>query len=145
MKDEILTYWEMCSRQAMALQKGMHFRAPPAHGVILMSRRRNAPYQDEMNGDQSVLFYEGHDARRAAGTPDPKLVDQPRLESEGKPTQNGLFADWAERSRRAKVESAIFRVYEKMRSGVWTDRGLYLLRDYTYGAVGPWNVFKFRL
>ena len=37
MKDEIISYWEMCSRQGMALQRGMYFKVSPGHGVILMS------------------------------------------------------------------------------------------------------------
>ena len=85
MKDEILTYWEMCSRQGMALQRGMCFRAPPVHGVILMSRRRNAPYVDELSPDESALFYEGHDVPRTKDIPDTKILDQPRLDRYGKP------------------------------------------------------------
>ena len=145
MKDEILSYWDMCSRQGMALQRGMYFRSPPAHGVILMSRRPNAPYADELSQDESVLLYEGHDTRRSSGVPDPKRVDQPRYEVEGKPTQNGQFSDWLDQTAQGLVSPAIFRVYEKMRPGVWTDRGLYLLRDYDYMREARRKVFKFKL
>lgn len=145
MKDEILSYWDMCSRQGMALQRGMYFKPPPGHGVILMSRRPNAPYADELSLDESLLIYEGHDVRRTAATPDPKRFDQPRLEAGGKSTQNGLFAASVDEFKRAKVAAAIFRVYEKMRPGVWTDRGLYFLKDYEYQLEIFRKVFKFRL
>lgn len=145
MKDEILTYWEMCSRQGMALQRGMCFRAPPVHGVILMSRRRNAPYVDELSPDESALFYEGHDVPRTKDIPDTKILDQPRLDRYGKPTENGRFAAWVDEFKQGNVSPAIFRVYEKMRPGVWTDRGLYLLKDYDYRLVDERRVFKFRL
>ena len=102
-KDEILSYWDMCSRQGMALQRGMYFRSPPAHGVILMSRRPNAPYADELSHDESVLLYEGHDTRRSSAVPDPKRVDQPRYEVEGKPTQNGQFSDWVDQTTQGLV------------------------------------------
>ena len=61
MKDEILSYWELCSREGMSLQRGMYFREPPNHGIILMSRRPNAPYVDAMSADESLLFYEGNE------------------------------------------------------------------------------------
>ena len=145
MKDEILSYWDMCSRQSMALQRGMYFKLPPAHGVILMSRRPNAPYADEMSEDESIVIYEGHDVRRTATTLDPKAIDQPRYEADRKPTQNGLFADSVDAYKEARAEAAIFRVYEKMRAGIWTDRGLYLLKDYSYEMADPRRVFNFWL
>ena len=145
MKDEILTYWEMCSRQGMSLQRGMYFREPPAHGVILMSQRRNAPYADALSSDESILLYEGHDVRRTESTPDPKIFDQPRLEASGKPTENGRFASWVDALRQGKVAAGVFRVYEKMRPGVWTDRGLYLLIDYSYEQTNARRVFRFKL
>ncbi len=145
MKDEILNYWEMCARQSMSLQRGMTFRQPPAHGVILMSRRTNAPYDDHMSNDESVLVYEGHDERRSSDLPDPKQVDQPRFETNGRPTQNGKFADSVDHVRATGGEPAIFRVYEKLRDGIWSDRGLYLLKDYAAETSGVRSVFKFTL
>ena len=121
MKDEILSYWEMCSRQGKALQQGMYFREPPAHGVILMSRRPNAPYEDDLSSDESVLLYEGHDVRRSGDSLDPKGLDQPRFHPNGRPTENGRFASWVDSLKLGRVSPAIFRVYEKMRSGIWTD------------------------
>ena len=145
MKDEILNYWEMCSRQGMALQRGMYFKPPPSHGIILMSRRRNAPYADSLSPDESALVYEGHDVRRTSGAPNPKCYDQPRYEVDGKPTQNGQFAESVDQSKRGKASLAIFRVYEKMRPGVWTDRGLYILKNYEYRQKEDRKVFKFLL
>jgi hypothetical protein len=135
----------MCSRQGMALQRGMYFRPSPAPGVILMSRRPNAPYADEMSEDESILVYEGHDVRRTITTLNPKGIDQPRNEPDGKPTQNGLFADSVDDFKQSRATAAIFRVYEKMRPGVWTDRGLSLLKDYSYEMSGMRRVFKFGL
>ena len=57
-----------------------------------MSRRPNAPYVDVLSEDESTLVYQGHDSRRTPGAPDPKAVNQPRHEPDGKPTRNGLFA-----------------------------------------------------
>ncbi len=109
-----------------------------------MSRRPNAPYADTLSPDETVLLYEGHDVRRTQSTPDPKALDQPRSEVDGKPTQNGQFAGWVDDIKQGKVVPAIFRVYEKMRPGVWTDRGLYLLMGYQYRREGGRRVFKFR-
>ena len=48
MANEIITYWEMCAREGRNFQRGMHYLAPQNHSVILMSRRRNAPYNDRL-------------------------------------------------------------------------------------------------
>lgn len=135
----------MCSRQGMALQRGMYFKSPPGHGIIFMPHRPNAPYADALSSDGTGLLYEGHDVRRTQGTPGPKAFDQPRFEMDGKPTQNGLFAVWVDDLRRGKVLPAIFRVYGKMRPGVWIDRGLWLLKDYGHCKKGRRKVFRFRL
>ena len=110
-----------------------------------MSRRHDAPYADAMSSDESILLYEGHDATRRSDASDPKTVDQPRTTSNGRQTENGRFADWVDSSKKGRVEIAVFRVYEKMRPGVWTDRGLYLLKDYAYPVANGRRVFKFRL
>jgi hypothetical protein len=144
-KDEILSYWDMCSREGMSLQRGMYLRVPPKEGIILMSRRPNAPYADEMNHDESELLYEGHDVNKTVANPDPKAVDQPWVGINGKLTENGKFARWVDDFKLGKVPAAVFRVYEKMRPGIWTDRGLYLLNDYSYEREDRRKVFKFKL
>ena len=144
-KDEILSYWEMCAREEMGLQRGMYFREPPSYGIILMSRRPNALYADALSADERVLTYEGHDANRRADLPDPKTVDQPRTNANGRSTENGRFAFWVDSLKKGAVKPAIFRVYEKMRDGIWTDRGLYSLMDYDYPYTNGRRVFKFRL
>ena len=90
MKDEILTYLEMCGRHGISLQRGMNFKAPPEQGIILMSRRANAPYSDELSPDESILTYEGHDVPKTARTPVPKNVDQSRYSSNGNLTETGV-------------------------------------------------------
>ena len=95
-----------------------------------------------MSPDESILVYEGHDFKKTASVPNPKSIDQPRYEN-GRPTQNGLFADWIDRSTRRGGPDAIFRVYEKIRPGIWTDRGLYLLKDYRLDKSQGRSVFKF--
>ena len=129
----------------MSLQRGMNFRGSPAHGIILMSRRPNAPYEDEMSSDETVLLHEGHDVSRTTDTPNPKAHDQPRHNSSGRPTENGKFAESVDNLKQRNAPPAIFRVYEKMQTGIWTDRGLYLLKDYEYPKRGMRRVFKFRL
>jgi hypothetical protein len=135
MRDEILTYWEMCGREKGSLQRGMYFREPPATSVVLMSRRPGAPYEDSLSEDGTELIYEGHDVRRGPGT-DPKSVDQPWTLPSGELTENARFARAAE---------VLVRVYEKLRPGIWSDKGLFELIGYEYRDVGRRKVFKFRM
>ena len=77
--------------------------------------------------------------------PNPKVLDQPWTSPNGKSNENGKFANWVDNYKLGKVKVAIFRVYEKMRSGIWTDRGLFYLKDYTYSPDNNRKVFKFKL
>jgi hypothetical protein len=141
MRDEILTYWEMCAQERGSLQRGMYFREPPAVSVVLMSRRPGAPYEDSLSEDGAELIYEGHDVKREPGM-DPKSADQPWTLPSGEPTENAKFARAAERRATSKP---LVRVYEKLRPGIWSDRGLFELVDYEYKHVGTRKVFKFRM
>jgi len=128
------------------LQRGMTFRPPPHHGIILMSRRPGAPYRDMVEAD-GTLIYEGHDVPRSSEYPEPKRVDQPRVTPRGTLTENGKFADWTDRYLRGEVPPARFHVYEKLLKGIWTFRGPYLLKGYRFELDGDRgrHVFRFQL
>ena len=142
MRDEILTYWEMCARERGSLQRGMYFREPPAVSVVLMSRRPGAPYEDSLSEDGTELIYEGHDVKREPGM-DPKSVDQPWTLPSGDLTENAKFARAAERND--GKSKALVRAYEKLRPGIWSDRGLFELVGYEYKDVGTRRTFRFRM
>jgi hypothetical protein len=88
---DIISDLEMCSTSGVNLQRGMNFRLTNSESVILMSLRRGAPYADKVQDGGRVIIYEGHDVSRTAGVRDPKALDQPEFQPNGKPTQNGLF------------------------------------------------------
>lgn len=144
MRDEIVSYREMCDREGMqTLQRGMNFRLRSDYSVVLMSRRTNAPYRDRILDDGETIEYEGHDIAKLKAGPDPKKVDQPSLLPSGKLTQNGLFADSVKAFRRGEAASEYVRVYEKVFPGVWSDKGLFSLVDYKIVSDGKRKVFKF--
>lgn len=146
MRDEIINYREMCDREGMqTLQRGMNFRLRTSYSVVLMSRRSNAPYSDQILKDGETIEYEGHDASRTMGARDPKSVDQPRSLPTGKLTQNGFFVAAVEAYRRNEQEPEIVRVYEKLFDGVWSDKGRFELVDYKTVRSGGRKVFKFYL
>jgi hypothetical protein len=140
MRDEILTYWEMCARERGSLQRGMYYREPPAVSVVLMSRRPGAPYRDALSEDGTELVYEGHDEKRRQGV-NPKSLDQPWLLPSGEPTENAKFAEAA-----SSLEArCLVRVYEKLRPGIWSDKGPFQLAGCDYISAGGRRVFKFRM
>ena len=139
-RDEILTYFEMCQRERMSLQRGMNFFDSPGVSIVLMSRRRNAPYIDELSDDGTELIYEGHDVPRAAGTA-PKFIDQPWASRSGAPTENAKFA----RATEDQNGPVLVRVYEKLQPGIWSDKGLFHLTHYEYRQAGTRKVFKFHM
>lgn len=136
---EIISYPDMIQREGIALQKGMNFRVrggAVGYSIILMSVRKGAPYQDQWHDEDSpgphagMLEYEGHDQPRLRGsTVDPKKVDQPMSLPSGKLTENGKFYEAAMSAKAEEAKPEVVQVYEKIGSGIWCDRGRYLLLD----------------
>lgn len=141
----MLSYFEMCQLEGPSLQRGMNFRLHGRHSVVLMSRSSNAPYQDRIEEDGTVLIYEGHDEPKTAETPVPKIVDQPEFLPSGRPTENGKFAAAARAFAAGKKGPDIVKVYEKLRKGIWADNGYFHLVDTWIENDGHRDVFKFKL
>lgn len=142
---EVISYLEMCREEKASLQRGMNFRLRPSHSVVLMSLRRGAPYVDAVVDEGKALIYEGHDVPSTPGGPDPKKVDQPMKSPTGGLTQNGLFFEAALAAKAGKVPGELVRVYEKIRTGIWSYAGVFRLADAWRERAGGRQVFKFRL
>lgn len=145
MANEIISYLEMCRREGASLQRGMNFGLGGNHSVILMSVRPGAPYDDRLEDGGTVLVYEGHDAPRARGGPDPKNLDQLEFTDGERPTQNGLFHRCAQDYKVSRREPERVRVYEKIRQGIWSYNGVFHLVDSWRQVSGGRTVFKFKL
>lgn len=145
MANEIITHTEMCAREGRNLQRGMHYSSPLGYSVLLMSRRRNAPYNDRLEDDGATLIYEGHDVARSSGVEDPKVVDQPEKYPSGAPTENGRFYQAAIDFARRRGSPRRVRVYEKIQQGIWSYNGFFHLTDAWRESDGQRQVFKFRL
>jgi hypothetical protein len=142
---DVVSYVDMCKEEGASLQRGMNFRLGGRHTVILMSRRRGAPYEDRLEEDGRVLVYEGHDAPRSAAVPDPKKIDQPYVGPGGRLTQNGLFFEAAARFKQDGTTPERVRVYEKIKQGIWVYSGTFLLTDAWKQPGTVRTVFRFKL
>ena len=145
MRGNIISYDELCSKEGAKLQKGMNFRLRGGHSVILMSVRKNSPYQDEISEDGSVLIYEGHDVPKTEGVSDPKRLDQPEYRYSGSLTENGKFNKAAQEFKRGNKGPDIVQVYEKIKPGIWSDNGYFHLIDSWIKSDDLRKVFKFKL
>ncbi len=145
MANEIISYLEMCRREASSLQRGMNFELGHGYSVILMSVRHNAPYRDQLDTDSSTLIYEGHDVPRTRAIPDPKRVDQPEQTPGGRLTQNGKFLQAALRYKNGASAPHVVKVYEKIYQGIWSYNGNFQLVDAWQEHDGWRSVFKFKL
>lgn len=135
----------MCQREGVNLQRGMNYRLGKGYSVLLMSIRKNAPYQDEVLEDGTVLIYEGHDIPKTPNIDDPKAIDQPEKTLSGVLTQNGKFHKAAQDYAQGHRKSELVRVYEKIKPGIWSYNGLFRLIDSWVENDGKRNVFKFKL
>lgn len=146
MLDQIYSYREMCDiENVQTLQRGMNFRMNPRYSIILMSRRSNAPYSDNISDDGITIEYEGHDEPKTSHEMNPKLLDQPQQTRNGTLTQNGKFIKAVKKFKNKISEAEIVKVYEKILPGVWSLKGLFDLIDYNIKNDGKRNVFVFTL
>ena len=145
MRDNVISYFEMCQREGTSLQRGMNFRLRGKHSVILMSLHPNAPYQDRIEKDGSILIYEGHDEPKSGKVRNPKSVDQPEYLPSGNLTENGKFHKAAQQYKSGLKRPDIVRVYEKIKKGIWADNGYFHLVDSWQESDGNRRVFKFKL
>ena len=145
MTDNVLSHNEMCRREGVSLQRGMNFGLSGNHSVILMSVRPNAPYRDRLEDGGTTLIYEGHDHPKTISCPDLKVVDQPRSLPSGRLTQNGRFHEAAQTLREGKRSPERVRVYEKIRSGIWSYSGVFHLVDAWQEKDEHRTVYKFKL
>jgi len=142
---DVVSYLEMCAPFGVNLQRGMNFKMKDGESLILMSQRAGAPYEDRVEQEGRVIVYEGHDLPRTRDVADPKTIDQPEFQPNGKPTQNGLFAEAARRFKAGTAPAELVRVFEKIRNGIWVYNGLFELVDSWRETSGPRAVFKFKL
>ena len=142
---DIISYLEMCAPFGVNLQRGMNFRIRDGESLILMSQRSGAPYQDRVEQDGRIIIYEGHDLPRTSGVVDPKVFNQPEFQPNGKPTQNGLFAQAAKRYKDGTALAERVRVFEKIRNGIWVYNGVFELVDSWQEKSRSREVFKFKL
>ncbi len=145
MTNEIISYQEMCHREGMSLQRGMNFNIRGVnYSVILMSIRKNAPYSDSIEDNGTTLIYEGHDVPKSIN-PYPKLVDQVEFTPSGKLTENGKFNKAAQEFKNNSMPPKRVRVYEKIKSGIWSYNGTFNLIDSWIEDSDNRKVFKFKL
>jgi hypothetical protein len=98
-----------------------------------------------LEDDGTTLIYEGHDTPRSSKVPDPKSVDQPEILPSGRLTQNGLFHSAAQDYKSGKRLAERVRVYEKLRQGIWSYNGVFLLVDSWTEQSNGRKVLKFKL
>jgi hypothetical protein len=142
---DVISYIDMCRESGVSFQRGMYFHLKSDISVLLMSRRRDAPYEDQVEEDGRVLIYEGHDVPRIRGGPEPKNIDQPDSTPGGTTTQNGLFYEAAQLFKETKKTPELVKVYEKVHRGIWVYNGMFRLVDAWKQRSGSRRVFKFKL
>lgn len=137
--NQIISYWDMCEEEGKRqLQQGMNFGIGVGYSVVLMSVKPNAPYADRISDDGLTIYYEGHDVKGDKT----KEFDQPAYYSGGSPTQNGLFVSAISNAK--KTESyPLVKVYEKLQMGIWTYRGLFEMRDFSFVLRGSRKVYEY--
>lgn len=123
----------------------MNFHIRKGISVILMSVRRGAPYDDEIDYKKNILIYEGHDMPKTRNCPDPKKIDQPLRNSNGTVTENGKFVKAVEDFKRGLIDPEKVFVFEKLNSGIWSEKGMFSLIDYEVRESNGRKVIKFIL
>lgn len=144
-RNNIITYNQMCQQEnTSSMQRGMTFRHKGKYSILLMSLRKSALYQDAVINDGKTLIYEGHDVNKSA-TVDPKKIGQPEYTDKGSLTENGKFHAAAQNHVKGLAKPELVKVYEKLKSGIWSDNGFFHLVNSYQVLQEDRYVFKFRL
>jgi hypothetical protein len=143
--NEIISYDELCQREGGRPQRGMNFEFSVNYALILMSVQRNAPYADRIDDGGSTILYEGHDVPHSSEILNPKIIDQPQFTSSGKLTENGKFHKAVQDFKRGNRQPKRVRVYEKIKSGIWSYNGFFHLVDSWQEQNTGRCVFRFKL
>lgn len=137
--NQIISYREMCNEENQEqIQRGMNFNINHAYSIVLMSVKPNAPYSDRISDDGLTIYYQGHDVPGDKQ----KEYDQVIANPGGTLTQNGLFVN-SINSAKKSGQYPLVKVYEKIKMGIWTYRGLFEIRDYSIVERGNRKVFEF--
>lgn len=138
--NQIVSYREMCNAEdQQQLQRGMNYEICGKYSIALMSVKQNAPYTDRISEDGLTIFYEGHDVPGDKY----KEYDQNTVNPGGSYTQNGLFCRAINESK-TSGKYPLVKVYEKLQMGIWTYRGLFEMRDFSFIKRGRRRVYEFR-
>lgn len=143
---DIISFTQLCAEENAVLQRGMNYRTKNGYSVFLMSVRPNAPYADRVESEGKILIYEGHDMPRYKGIPcDPKKIDQPEyLPGRKTLTENGKFMAAVNEYKKG-FSPEIVKIYEKIKSGIWSYNGFFELIDAWRENTNGRKVFKFKL
>jgi len=143
--DDIISHAQLSLAEGQTLQRGMNYKVTPDYSVFLMSIRKNAPYQDEIDEKNNLIIYEGHDAR-VDHAKDPKNENQPYFTPKGTLTENGKFFVEAQAYQLGiKKEPHKVKIYEKIKDGIWSYKGFFNLEDAKFVFTGKRMVFKYFL
>jgi hypothetical protein len=137
--NQIISYRDMCNAEDQEqLQRGMNYNIGDNYSIVLMSVKPNAPYADRISDDGLTIYYEGHDI------PGDKLkeYDQSGINPGGSYTQNGLFSLAIDNAKIAR-NYPLVKVYEKLKMGIWTYRGLFEMRNYSIIERNQRKVYEF--
>lgn len=137
--DSIVEWYDIARKEHVS-QKGMNFDVNPDYSIVLMSRRNNAPYNDNIYPDGTIIEYEGHDVPKDYN----KEHDQAEYSASGSLTENGKFIQAVKEYKRAGIPRKV-KVYEKIIQNRWSPKGIFDLVDYKIVNEGKRSVFRFIL
>ncbi|MEM0358988.1 MAG: hypothetical protein QXG22_03120 [Candidatus Hadarchaeales archaeon] len=133
----MISYQEMCRKEGLRLRRGMYYR-PGKYSLVLVSPM--ASYEDTWREGGRILLYQGHDAPKKG-----RDLDQPYRTKTGKLTQNGLFFEAVKAFKLGKRKAEVVKVYEKVATGIWRERGLFRLVDGWRERKRGRVIFRFKL
>ncbi|MDE6585519.1 MAG: HNH endonuclease [Clostridia bacterium] len=146
-RGDVISYNQMTMEEEFSIQRGMNYTVSnKGYGIILMSVRSDAPYEDRFEDNGTTIIYEGHDvqANYCPKGKAPKQMDQPMKLPSGILTENGKFYQSVLNFKSTGFAKTI-KVYEKIKSGIWVYNGYFRLIDAWIEKSGVRNVFKFKL
>jgi hypothetical protein len=135
----------LMEREKIVPHNGMHYRdILTHHAVLLVLPSHGGEYKDEWNSVTNMYTFAGHDS--TTENSQGELSDQLDMYSSGKFTENGKFYraahEYIDEIRSIPLQ---VRVYEKIDSGIWFNKGIFDLIDARKVLDSGRTLFKFDL
>ena len=135
-------HWDINQREGFSVIRRMNYRMTGS--VFLTFKDDTDAFRDGFDKDGKTFLFRGMDYNDHSF--DPKKTDQLLVKKSGSKSENQIFKEVVERYKKGGKAEKV-RLYEKIATNKWVDKGVFELVDVKFGSYPPGSrkIFVFML